>query len=380
MQGRAERQHAKRAGRPGGQGSSGGGGGGRGQAGHLRAGKGHPGLGTPTAVPARQDTKPKASQPPERPPAEPDAPAPEEAPAEAEEPGYIPTLAPCSSAEVDLASLSWFPDRAAATGEGLQLGQVMAAYGKERLDQASSKLLAHMADRQVSQTMCRLTPQGSPHDTFEAMRWFPASWAAQGVTGEALRQHGSPWLFVSELGTCRYKPVSFPFYSQACYMFVGAGEVFVMAWKTADILAKGTTIADSAALLADMSGSKWEEFCKNVHHMKLSTGQGLWVPNGVQTAILTLGDRSLPRRSVHSHILYVPIMSGSLLRQSPDVKSIVSYASYNARLQLRSGTQNWMHWVADYLQWLSGVDEEAAKDGDATGAEVEEETLQPHRP
>ena len=163
-------------------------------------------------------------------------------------------------------------------------------------------------------------------------------------------------------------------------MFVGAGEVFVMAWKTTDVLAKGTTIADSAALLADMSGSKWEEFCKNVHHVKLSTGQGIWVPNGVQTAILTLGDRSLPRRSVHSHILYVPIMSGSLLRQSPDVKSIVSYASYNARLQLRSGTQNWMHWVADYLQWLSGVDEEAAKDGDATGAEVEEETLQPHRP
>ena len=36
--------------------------------------------------------------------------------------------------------------------------------------------------------------------------------------------------------------------------------------------------------------------------------------------------------------------------------------------------------VADYLQWLSGVDEEAAKDGDTTGADVEQDTLQPHLP
>jgi hypothetical protein len=162
-------------------------------------------------------------------------------------------------------------------------------------------------------------------------------------------------------------------------MHVGAGQVFVIAWKTEDVLAKGTTIADSANLLADMSGPKWDEFSGKCQHVRLTTGQGMWVPNGVQTAIITLGDRSLPKKSVHSHLLYVPIMSGQLLRACPQVKPIVSYAAYNARLQLRSGTQNWLSWVADFLQWLAGVDEEAAKDGDNTGAGVEDEAILPHR-
>lgn len=299
----------------------------------------------------------------------------------AAQPGFVPSFGPTLDATVDVATLSWFAAGRASRGEGAALATVAEAVGRARLEQAAARLVQHMTDEKLVSAMCRLCPQGSPHDSVEMLRWFPASWPGKGFSAEALRQHGAPWLLVGQLGSCRLKPVSWPFYSQAAYLHVLDGEVLVMAWPTKAILETGTPIGESGELLQAMGTQTFETFCKDsVQYVRLDKGTGLWVPNGVQIAMVTLGDRTLPRQSVVSQVLYVPVMSGSMLGRSPERREIVAYAAFNARMQLRSGTQSWLSWVADFVQWLAGVDEEAAREGNSSGDQLPEHAIVPHRP
>lgn len=163
-------------------------------------------------------------------------------------------------------------------------------------------------------------------------------------------------------------------------MHVISGQVCVLSWPVSAITQTGTPIRDADTLLSGMAGGPWDEFCQeHVDYVILGAGQSIWIPNGQLPAMVTLGDRSQSRQSVTSTVLYVPVMSGVLLGQCPSKQPVITYASYNARLQLRTGTVSWRSWAADFLEWLAKVDPEAAALGDGSAEQLDGGRVEPSR-
>jgi hypothetical protein len=282
--------------------------------------------------------------------------------------------------EVDPLGLAWFEKQPDLQEEPLTLTRVVAAVNPARLTAAEGQLVSWMTENREPLAMRRLTPLGAPEDTVEAMAWVPASWGKAGITAEGLRGHGAPQLLCGQLGSARFAPMAWPFYGQACYMHVMSGQVCVLSWPVQAITRTGTPIRDTDTLLASMTAAPWDAFCEeHVDHVILQAGQSIWVPNGQLAALVTLGDRTQPRTAVTSTVLYVPVMSGVLLGRCPVKTPVITYAAYNARLQLRTGTASWRSWAADFLEWLTKVDPEAAAEGDGSAGQVEGAAIQPAR-
>ena len=163
-------------------------------------------------------------------------------------------------------------------------------------------------------------------------------------------------------------------------MHVISGQVCVMHWPCQAILRTGTPIKETDVLMSGMAAAPWEDFAKkHIDHVILGQGQAIFLPIGRMPVMTTLGDRNQPRASVTSTVLYAPVMAGPLLAGCSQKVPVVTYAAYNARLQLRTGTASWRNWAADFLEWLARFDPTAASDGDAAAASVEGEGIQPAR-
>jgi hypothetical protein len=159
-----------------------------------------------------------------------------------------------------------------------------------------------------------------------------------------------------------------------------SGQVCVLVWPVTAITQTGTPVKDTDTLLASMTAAPWDAFCQeHVHYVILQAGQSIWIPNGQLPALVTLGDRSQPPAAVTSAVLYVPVMSGVLLGRCPAKTPVITYAAYNARLQLRTGTASWRTWAPDFLEWLTQVDPEAVREGDGSAGQEAGAAIVPSR-
>ena len=224
----------------------------------------------------------------------------------------------------------WTPDTTCELGKTLQLlpPSLGRRLGQPALDILNGKLKRE-AEHVKPDTPCggalchaRLEARGEPVDTLEQLKWAPSDWKSDGISPEALRDHGAPWILSGNPGSARFMNNGWPIPGHGQFLSGIQGGSVVVTLPYWVILEKGVDMDIAATWLCnEVKASVFDDILDN-HGRAATLAQNavMWVPFGWLAILVT--HATSPQGS---HVLMTPMTSVKLANQCPDILRLVKF-------------------------------------------------------